>query len=478
MNLSGFSAGGLSRLIQKKEVSALEVNRFFLDRAESLNPKINALVHLDSERILQNTKNLKVNPDKPFIGVPLPIKELTEQKGELTTYASRGFAGHRPTYTRYAVSQLLEAGFLPFGSSTSSEFGASCFTESLLNGITRNPWKLHLSPGGSSGGGAAALAAGLVPIAHGSDGGGSLRIPAAWCGVVGFKPSRGLVSAGPKLVWSMLSTQGVMTRNVEDQGLVLDVWNQPDPSSWSPYKKFGFKEHLGALQDERKGIKKSYRIGVQRKSPQLGSVDPEHLRVLDEVARQLKSLGHDVFDYNLDMGDPGAFVAFFQTLWASLIGSIPGDPSFFEPTNRLMWEMSRKQSAFDLCQAQNEAQMFSRKVTTPFGPEIDVLLCPTVPCPPPKAGLSLELSGKSPESLILKNWELSPFTPWANVSGQPALSLPMGRTTSGLPIGIQFVGGLYQDLELLQLAFQLESTIGYPDESGKCWPLAPLAPLV
>ncbi len=138
MNLSGFSAGGLSRLIQKNEVSALEVNRFFLDRVESLNPKINALVHLDSERILQNSKNLKVDPDKPFFGVPLPIKELTEQKGELTTYASRGFAGHRPAFTRYAVSQLLEAGFLPFGSSTSSEFGASCFTESLLNGITRN----------------------------------------------------------------------------------------------------------------------------------------------------------------------------------------------------------------------------------------------------------------------------------------------------------------------------------------------------
>jgi len=480
MSLAAYSAGGLARLIRERAIKPSEAVFYFLERVKEHNPKLNCLIHLEPERLLLDAQKLDVSPEgkQVFFGVPLPIKELTEVKGRPTTYGSRAFANFKAPFTRDAVQQLIDAGFTPFGASTSSEFGASCFSESLLNGITRNPWDLNLTPGGSSGGGACALAAGLVPIAHGSDGGGSLRIPAAWCGVVGFKPSRGAVTSGPRYAWSMLSTQGVMTRNIEDQALVHDIWNQPDVSAWSPFIDRCFKQNLESLAMAAQTTKRAkMRIGVLRESFPSGLTEDDYLKVLDEVAVHLKTLGYQVFDYALDRGEPGAFVDFFQTLWASLIGAVSEDPTWFEPTNRLMWEMSRRQTAADLAKAQNEAQFFSRRIHSQFASDIDVLLTLTVPSSPPEAGLSLKLSQASPQSLIDKNWELSPMTPWVNVTGQPAISLPLGRTSKGLPVGVQLVGAPFQDVALLQLAYHLEATLGYPDPRGKRTHLSPLANL-
>ncbi len=478
MSLAEYSAGGLAKLVRGRALKPSEVVTYFLDRVQEHNPKLNCLIHLDPEKILSEVQRLDASPERnqAFFGIPLPIKELTEVKGSLTTYGSRAFSGFKAPFTRTAVKQLMDAGFMPFGSSTSSEFGASCFSESLLNGITRNPWDLNLTPGGSSGGGASALSAGMIPIAHGSDGGGSLRIPAAWCGVVGFKPSRGVVTSGPRYSWSMLSTQGVMTRNIEDQALVYDIWNQPDLLAWSPFKEMHFRRGLASLASAAQASRRGkLRVGILRETRPSGGVDQDSLRVLDEVAAHLKVLGYQVLDYDLDRGDTETFIDFFQTLWASLIGAVSDDPSQFEPTNQWMWEMSRRQSAMELFKAQNEAQFFSRRIVSQFASDIDFLVTLAVPTPPPKAGLSLEISQVSPKSLIDKNWELSPMTPWVNVTGQPAISLPLGRTSTGLPVGIQVVGAPFQDASLLQLAYHLEETLGYPDATGKRSSLAPLS---
>jgi len=474
------SLGGIAKQLALGALNPSEVLQHFLSIVKQQNPSLNAIIHVDEESLVKKAKTFDHHfqmiskdskPFPPYLGIPIPIKELAEVQDHPTSYASRAFEGFRPNYTRAAIQQLFDAGFYQFGSTTSSEFGASCFTESLANGITRNPWNTGLSPGGSSGGAAVAVASGMAPVAHGSDGGGSLRIPAAWCGVIGFKPSRGLISAGPLYTWSLLATQGVITRNIEDQALMLDLWNQPDTSSWQPFVKKNFHSELYKLAQNGSRL----RVGICMESPLGKPVHPEYKNCLRAVAAHLSLLGHHVKDYTPPWGSSDAFIDFFQTLWAALIASIPVGIEKFEAANQLMWRKSRSQSAFDLMKAQNDAQTFSRRMTEAFQNEIDILLTPTMALPAPIAGSSLSLGQTDPEKLIETCYEHTPFTPWVNVTGQPAISIPLGRSSTQMPIGIQIIGAPFQDSLVLQLAQELEETLGYPDAEGKRCALAPIS---
>jgi amidase len=214
MELAFLPATELALLVRGREVSSEELVRAYLERIDRLEPHLNAFVTLRPEEALADARLADETPgDAPFHGVPIAIKDLAATKGIRTTYSCRAFADHVPDFDTAVVRRLRQAGFVLLGKTNTPEFGTTAFTESELNGTTRNPWSPELTPGGSSGGAAAALAAGLIPVAHGSDGGGSIRIPASCCGLLGLKPSRGRVSAAPFASFEGLSTAAVLARS-------------------------------------------------------------------------------------------------------------------------------------------------------------------------------------------------------------------------------------------------------------------------
>ncbi len=213
-----------ARLVRDREVSAVELAELYLERIDRLDPELNSFVTVCGDEALEAARAADASTDeRPFRGVPIAVKDLTATAGIRTTYSSRAFADNVPDFDTAVVRRLREAGFVILGKTNTPEFGTVAFTESELNGDTRNPWNTGLTPGGSSGGAAAALAAGLIPLAHGTDGGGSIRIPASCCGVFGLKPSRGRVSTAPFPSLEGLSTSGPITRSVADAAALLDV---------------------------------------------------------------------------------------------------------------------------------------------------------------------------------------------------------------------------------------------------------------
>ena len=237
MELAFVSAVEQARLVRTREVSSTELVQLYLERIARLDPELNAYVTVRGDDALAEANAIDAAVgDAPFRGVPIAVKDLTPTAGIRTTFSSRAYADFVPDYDTAVVRRLREAGFVIVGKTNTPEFGTTAFTESDLNGVTRNPWDPERTPGGSSGGAAAALAAGLVPIAHGTDGGGSIRIPASCCGVFGLKPSRGRVSSAPFTALEGLSTAGPLSRTVEDAAHLLDALAGYEPGDpwWAP----------------------------------------------------------------------------------------------------------------------------------------------------------------------------------------------------------------------------------------------------
>src|SRR5215210_9088616 len=282
-------AGDLAARVRGGELSARELVQASLDRVEALDGELNAFVELDGERALAAADAIEPGDERPFAGVPIAIKANVPVEGLCMNFGSKFLQGHRPSHSAYLVRRLREAGFVVVGTTNMPEFGILPTTESRHTGPARNPWDPGRTPGGSSGGAAVAVAAGLVPVAHGNDGGGSLRIPAACCGLVGLKPSRGRISRGPELGDSFLGVDGALTRTVAETALLLDVMAgyEAGDATWAPRPGEPFAATLGHPP-------RRLRIAVSAANA-LGVVpEPEALRALRGAADLLGDLGHDV----------------------------------------------------------------------------------------------------------------------------------------------------------------------------------------
>jgi amidase len=452
VELAFASAREQARLVREGAVSSLELVELCLERIGRLDPELNAFVTVCSEEARARARAIddaSASDGAPFRGVPIAIKDLAATAGVRTTYSSRAFAEFVPDFDMAVVRRIREAGFVVVGKTNTPEFGTTAFTESELNGATCNPWNTERTPGGSSGGAAAALAAGLVPIAHGSDGGGSIRIPASCCGLVGLKPSRGRVSAAPFTSFEGLSTSAPLAHSVADAAALLDVMSGYEPGDpwWAPPSERPFVDEVGVPPGR-------LRIAFTSAPPIDVPVDPECSAAVRAAAELLSDLGHDVLERTPPWSEP-ELARTFLAVWQVGPALHPvEDLSLLTPLNRELVEAARTTSSADYARAVVRLQLFARRVVA-FWDEVDVVLTPTLALPPVPIGWQEEGVTGAVEKL-LRNTEFTPVTAVANVTGLPAISLPLHWTEDGLPVGVQAIGPPAGDALLVRLAAQIE----------------------
>jgi len=455
MELAFLSAVEQARLIRDGEASSVEVVELYMERIERIDPVLNAFVTVCGEEALTAARSADSTPsDAPFRGVPIAVKDLAATAGIRTTYSSRAFADYVPDFDTAVVRRIRQAGFVIVGKTNTPEFGTTAFTESELNGATRNPWDNALTPGGSSGGAAAAVSAGLVPIAHATDGGGSIRIPASCCGLFGLKPSRGRVSSAPFGSFEGLSTAGPMARTVEDAAHFLDVLAGYEPGDpwWAPPPEQPFAVTTAEPPPP-------LRIAVTSTPPIDVPIDPECLAALTAAGELLTALGHDVRERTPPWREADLFQKFIA-VWQVGPALHPVDAALLTPLNRGLVESAQRTSAADYGRAVGSLQTLARRIVS-FWSEVDVVVTPTLALPPVPIGWQEEVEG--PIEQLLRNTEFTPFTAVANLTGQPAMSLPLHWSEACLPIGIQAIGPPAGDALLLSLAAQIEAARPWRD---------------
>jgi amidase len=437
------SALDLAARIRAREISPAELTALYLERIERLDPQLNAYVTVVDQP--------EVPRDGPFHGVPIPIKDLSETAGIRTTYSCKAFAGNVPDFDASAVRKIRDAGFTIIGKTNTPEFGTIAMTESELNGDCRNPWDTSRTPGGSSGGAAAAVAAGLAPVAHGSDGGGSIRIPASCCGLFGIKPSRGRISPAPFVSGSLgLGTSGPITRTVRDAAALLDVMSGNEPGDFyvAPTPERSFL----AEADEAPG---RLRIAVTTAPPSPVPVDPTCAAAAGAAAELLTVLGHDVVEATPPW-QTDEMIAHFIRIWQ--VGPATAgvdDLSLLEPINRMLAEGARTTPSPQYVSSVMQLQQIARRVAA-FWKDVDIVVTPTLALPPVPIGWTWADADGDPYRAFASQTLFTPFTPLINVTGQPAMSVPLHWSDEGLPIGVQFIGRPFGESTLIRLAAQLE----------------------
>ncbi|MEX2194624.1 MAG: amidase [Thermoleophilaceae bacterium] len=449
----------LAGLVRAGELSARELTEAALARIEAADPKLNAFTWLDPEGALAAADAIGPADPRPFAGVPTAIKELNPQKGAPCTMASDLYGDFIPRYDTFAVKRLRDAGFVLCGRTNSPELGILPVTEPRRFGPTRNPWDPSRTPGGSSGGAGAAVAAGMVPIAQGSDGGGSIRIPAACCGLVGLKPSRGRVSRGPESGDSFLAVDGVLARTVADSAAALDVMAgyEPGDATWAPPPPEPYAHSAG----RRPG---PLRVALALTPPLLETgVDPACTAAARQAAELLESLGHTVEETTPPYPGRDLFHAFTR-IWAGNIatgvalgGKLAGRDPAPEDVEALTWalyERGRELDATDYLLALGTLQREARRIVA-WCADWDVVLTPALARRPLEIG-ALDPSSDDPWGEFRKSGEFTPYTAIWNVTGQPAISLPLFHGDDGLPLAVQIVGPPLGEGVLLALAAQLE----------------------
>jgi amidase len=438
----------LAARIRAGEVSPVELTELYLERIDQLDPELNSYVTVDAEGALASAR---APGDGPFSGVPIPIKDLTATAGLRTTYSCKQFADHVPDFDTAVVRRIREAGFVIIGKTNTPEFGTIAMTESELNGDCRNPWDGSRTPGGSSGGAAAALAAGLCPVAHGTDGGGSIRIPASCCGLVGLKPSRGRVSPAPFSSGSLgLGTSGPIARTVRDAAALLDVMEgyEPGDSYVAPPPARPFLAEAYAEPGR-------LRIAVTNDPPSPVPVDPSCSAALESAADLLEDLGHDVFEQTPPWQTDEMIVHFIRVWQVGPATSGVEDVSQLEPINRMLAESARTTPSPQHAASIMELQQIARRVVA-FWDDVDVVVTPTLALQPVPVGWTWDGTDGDPHRAFAAQTLFTPFTPLVNVTGQPAMSLPLHWSEAGLPIGVQFIGRPFDEAALIRLAAQLE----------------------
>jgi len=451
----------LAELVRSGEVSSRELVEESLARIDSVDGEINAFTFTDPDGALAAADKVSSGDERPFAGVPIAIKDLgVAVAGWPLSNCSDLYADFAPDYDSFVARRLREAGFIFVGRTASPEFGIVPVTESRRFGPTRNPWDTSRTPGGSSGGSGAAVASGMVPVAHASDGGGSIRIPASCCGLVGLKATRGRISRGPEFGDSFLATDGTLCRTVAEAALTLDLLAgyEPGDATWAPPPAAPFAEAVG--RDPGK-----LRVGFTTTPPMGIDPDPESIRGAEEAAKLLESLGHEIvpIDYSWPADE---IVATFVDLWAGMVSvgiayaGVLGYEITQDKVEPLSWDLFQKGLQLPSTKylgSLTRLQQISRELIGLWS-DIDVLLTPGLGQRPVPIGTINPHKEDDPFSaLIPDSSDFTPYTAVWNVTGQPAISLPLLQGDDGLPTSIQLVGPPIGEELLLSLSSQIEA---------------------
>jgi amidase len=442
----------LAELVRLRKVSPVELVDLYAQRIEDLNPKLGAYLTttLDEARDQAKRAEAELNGHDlpPFHGVPISIKDLNETAGVRTTHGNGAFADRVPDEDEEVVARIKRAGFIMLGKTNTPEFGTTCFTDPPAYYPARNPWDPQRTTGGSSGGAAGALAAGLCPVSQGSDGGGSIRIPASLCGLYGIKPSRGRVTASPGPE-SFLSQNGPLARTVGDAAALLDVLAgyATGDAWWAPPPERPFAEEAGRPPGR-------LRVALSADPPLDTTVAPANVEGARRAGALLSELGHEVIEAHPPQW-PDEVVEDFLIVWAVRTCCYEPMPPFesLEPVNQALIEFGRTVDAPRVVTAEARIMKAARDLVGFFA-SYDVLVTPTVAGPPPVIGSYRDPN--EPIAELLNAAALVPFTPPWNTTGQPAVSLPLHTDADGLPVGVQIVGRPAGEATLVRLSAQIE----------------------
>ncbi len=463
-------ACGQARALADGTLKASELVEAAIGRIERLDPELNAVIHPQFDRAREEAARSPL-PD-PFHGVPILLKDLGAYLAGDPAHSGMSAlkqAGWTEPGSSHFAARLRGAGLVSLGRTNTPELGLLPTTEPLAYGATRNPWNLGHSAGGSSGGSASAVAAGMVAAAHASDGGGSIRIPAAHCGLVGLKPSRGRASFGPGLGerWMGASNEGFVTHSVRDTAALLDVVAGAEPGDpyTAPPPLRPYAEEVGVDPGR-------LRIGVMARGPRDVELHPECAAAARETARRLEALGHHLEESHPPALDDSEAVAAFVTVITSCtafaldatgakLGRVLAEEDV-EPLTWAMAQLGRQHSAAKLLAAQDFNHGHSRRVAGWWSDGFDLLLTPTTGEPPPPLG-AFDPAPGNPLQGFARAARFAMFTSSFNVTGQPAVSLPMHWSEEGLPVGIQLVAAYGREDLLLQVAAQLEAAHPWRD---------------
>jgi aspartyl-tRNA(Asn)/glutamyl-tRNA(Gln) amidotransferase subunit A len=443
----------LAAAIRMKQVSPVEVVNAVLSRIEQLNPKLNAfcLVTADTARqAAQAAEHAVMRGDTlgPLHGVPVSIKDLVITKGVRTMRGSKLYEHDVPTEDAPVVERLKAAGAIMLGKTTTPEFGFKGVTDSPVTGISRNPWNLDRTPGGSSGGAGAAVATGMGPLAIGTDGGGSIRIPSSFCGIYGLKPHVGRVPVYPASATGDLSHAGPMTRTVRDAALMLNAIAGADDRDRISLPT-SHPDYLKALEGDIRGLRVAW-------SADLGFaiVDPQVRQITAEAVKAFAGLGCHVEDTNPGFDHPGElFQHFFYVNIGAMLQDYPGYESQIDPQLLANIAEVKGISGQDYARSILRRGAIFEKIRRLFA-TYDVLLCPTVAVPPFEVGIEgpTQIAGRSVDR---RAWIA--MTPLFNLTGQPAATVPCGFTSDGLPIGLQIVGRRFDEATVLRASAAFEA---------------------
>jgi amidase len=450
-------ASELAALVRDGEISARELVQASLERIEALDGELNAFVDVYAEDALAAADEIGPGDERPFAGVPIAIKNNRAIAGKRLTFAAEFFGDWEAPYDHNVVRRFKEAGFVVVGSTTLPEWGILPWTNTKRFGPTRNPWDPARTSGGSSGGSATAVAAGMVPIAHANDGGGSTRIPAACCGLVGLKPQRNRISLAPDTGESFLAVDGVLTRTARDTALALDLLagTETGDASWAPPPPEPFAVAAGREPAR-------LRVAVVTNPPIDVALDPARVEAVEEAGRVLESLGHGVEQADAPWREDSllhAFTALFaplvmlQIAFGRLVHGREPEEHEMEPLSWALWELVRGMSALDTHLASAQLQIFARGLVS-WMDQYDVIVAPAL-AEAPVALDDVHWQTDDPMGLFKRSGAFTPFTAVANITGQPAIALPLAEH-EGLPVGVQLFGRPAREGDLLAVATQLE----------------------
>jgi amidase len=450
----------LADLVRLGEVSARELTGLALERIEADEQGLNAFTVVDREGALAVADQIGAGDDRPFAGVPIAIKDLSVATAGLrVSSGSDLYDEYAPDYDANVVRRIRQAGFVIVGKTASPEMGIVPVTEARRFGPTRNPWDTERTPGGSSGGSAAAVAGGLVPISHASDGGGSIRIPAACCGLVGLKVSRGRISRAPDQGDSFLSADGVVTRTVADTAATLDLLAgyEPGDASWAPPPFEPFTETASRAPGP-------LRMALVLDPGMPVDLDPQAERAARDTAALLESLGHQVeevaapvqFEQLIDMfTDLWAAMVSLGVLFGELVSGQQATPDNIEPLTMALHERALATPSSSYLRSLTLLQRVARGVVE-WSSQWDVVLTPALAKRPLRIG-ELDTCAPDPMETFNASSHFTPYTPFVNVTGQPAISLPMYLGDDGLPLATQLIGPPLSEGLLLSVGAQLEA---------------------
>lgn len=460
-----YDALGLKNLMDQKQVSRSEVIEAAISRAQDRNPAINAIVTPLYEQARATTEE---SSNGPLSGIPFLIKDLAYVKDVRCSFGSRLWKDFVPDHDGDIVSRYRKAGLVIMGKTNTPEIGLACTTEPVLFGPCKNPWDLTRTSGGSSGGAAAAVSAGILPVAHATDGGGSIRIPASCCGLVGLKPTRGRTPLGPDVGegWGSMATAHVVSRSVRDSAAFLDATH--GPASGDPY---GAPHFSGSFLEAMSRNPGRLKIAVDRKAINLSQPDSEVSDALAAAAALCESLGHQVeeksFEYDRETVGMAANALVLTNVRnnilrrAELIGvSVTTD--VIEPYTELLVNLANEMSGETYARAMFTIHAATRQIEN-FFTEYDLILSPTVLLPPPELGF-MNTSSTDFETYSDHFNQFWGYTNLYNATGNPAISLPLAWSQEKLPIGMQLVASMGNESLLFQISRQLEEAAPWFDK--------------